>query len=458
MGVFRRQEGEIKLELRTVALPVFALAILSLISLGIFSTMERREAAQAHEANELVLQAAGEINRLGALEQEAIAEGRVGAAFTREVQHSREQVEGAITVLVDADPDGDKGDIGEPFEKFISALDTELRLIRSDRLAEARTFVTTTVDPVFAVLEETIAEEVEEHRELAATATAKADRASLLALLVGGIVIALLGAQFLLHRRAVARERRVAEELRELDRLKDSLLATVSHELKTPLTSIHGYLELLRSERAGSLTEQQEQMLEIVDRNSDRLLRLVGDLLFVASVKQGAIHVELTKIDLSEVAKESIDAALPQATNAQIELALAAEEPVVVNADRSRLGQLIDNLLSNALKFTPPGGRIDVRVLGVNGKAILEIADTGIGISPADRQQIFEPFFRSEITYDRAIQGAGLGLAIVKMIAEAHGAAIQVESEEGAGTTFHVDLPRVRSGVKAPSQSAATRS
>jgi signal transduction histidine kinase len=454
----RRQEGEIRLELRTLALPIFAVAIVALIAVGIVSTLQRREAGRAHEANELVLQAAQEINRLGALEQEAIAEGRVGASFTREVERSRERVEDVASLLVHADPDGDQGDLAGPFQEFMAALNTELRLIRAGRLQDARALVTTKVDPAFAVLQETIAEEVEEHREIAQTQASRADRSSLFALLLSGIVIGMLALQFFSHRRAVARERRVAEELRELDRLKDSLLATVSHELKTPLTSITGYVELLRSGKAGSLSEQQDQMLEIVDRNSDRLLRLVGDLLFVASVKEGAISVELQEIDLAEVARESVEAALPQARNAQIELVLAAEERVVVKADRSRLGQLVDNLVSNALKFTPPGGRIDLRVLAVNGKAILEIADTGIGISPADREQIFEPFFRSEITYERAIQGAGLGLAIVKMIAEAHDATIQVESEEGAGTTFYVDFPRAKRGVTAPRQSAGAPS
>jgi signal transduction histidine kinase len=122
-----------------------------------------------------------------------------------------------------------------------------------------------------------------------------------------------------------------------------------------------------------------------------------------------------------------------------------------VSGDRDRLGQLLDNLVSNAVKFTPPGGRIDVHVGTADGKVFVEVSDTGIGISPADREQIFEPFFRSELSIERVVQGAGLGLAIAKVIAEAHGATISVESEEGAGTTFRVDFAEVGAEARRPS-------
>jgi signal transduction histidine kinase len=231
------------------------------------------------------------------------------------------------------------------------------------------------------------------------------------------------------------------ERLRELDSLKDEFVALVSHELRTPLTSIHGYLELVLEGEAGELSDEQVRFLGVVDRNAQRLQRLVGDLLFVAQVDAGRLSLQHTRVDLPSLAFECVEAATPAADEKGIRLELAAVEIPPVWADRARLGQLLDNLVSNALKFTPDGGRVEVKVSRENGHALVEVADSGMGISEEEQKHLFERFFRTSSATRQAIQGTGLGLAITKAIAEGHGGRVTVESNEGRGTTFRVELP-----------------
>jgi PAS domain S-box-containing protein len=239
----------------------------------------------------------------------------------------------------------------------------------------------------------------------------------------------------------LVREREQNERLRELDRLKDSLVASVSHELRTPLTSIRGYAEVLLERDAGELTDEQERFLAVIDRNADRLLRLISDLLFVARVGAEELALERTDIDLAELARECVDAARPSAEANGIDVRLDAEEAPELRADRSRLAQLFDNLISNAIKFTPEGGRVDVRLATSASVAVIEVADTGIGVPADEQDKLFERFFRTKAATERAIQGTGLGLSITKAIAEAHGGTISVMSEQGVGTTFRIELP-----------------
>jgi signal transduction histidine kinase len=228
------------------------------------------------------------------------------------------------------------------------------------------------------------------------------------------------------------------DQLRELDRLKDEFVALVSHELRTPLTSIRGYLELVLDGAGTTLSEEQEQFLRVVERNAQRLQRLVGDLLFIAQVDAGRLSLEVGAVDLAEVAIESVEAAGPLAADKEIELVVAGDHVVEVTGDRSRLAQLLDNLISNALKFTPAGGRIDVCVTATPAGGQIDVADTGMGISEAEQDRLFGRFFRTAAATEQAIPGTGLGLAISKAIAEAHGGTITVESEVGRGTTFRV--------------------
>jgi PAS domain S-box-containing protein len=231
------------------------------------------------------------------------------------------------------------------------------------------------------------------------------------------------------------------ERLRELDRLKDEFIALVSHELRTPLTSIRGYTELLLDGEAGKLTEDQRQFLGVVERNAHRLLHLVGDLLFLAQVEAGKLVLDIGALDLGNVASESVETARPQAEAKDITLTLATGPVPLIAGDRARIAQLLDNLVSNAIKFTPEGGRVDVRVRTLEQRAVLEVRDSGMGIPAAEQEFLFQRFFRSSTATEQAIQGTGLGLAISKAIVEAHDGSITVTSEEGEGTTFRVTLP-----------------
>jgi PAS domain S-box-containing protein len=241
--------------------------------------------------------------------------------------------------------------------------------------------------------------------------------------------------------RLLALEREHVERLRTLDRLKDELVASVSHELRTPMTSIQGYLDLLLEGAAGELNEEQRRHLLTVSRNSERLIRVVSDLLFVAQANAGKLDLSLGEVDLGELVLESAESARVPADTRGVRLEVAVDAVPPLQGDRVRLGQLLDNLISNAIKFTPPGGRVTVSVARRNDEAVLEVSDTGMGIPQAEQEHLFERFFRTKSATKRAIQGTGLGLSIVRTIAEGHGGTIGFESAEGEGTTFRVTLP-----------------
>jgi signal transduction histidine kinase len=230
------------------------------------------------------------------------------------------------------------------------------------------------------------------------------------------------------------------ERLLELDRMKDQFVSTVSHELRTPLTSMIGYLELLREGEAGELTQEQAHFLEIVDRNSHRLNDLIDDILFLSRVDGGRFSLDKKPVDLASLVREQVESISGAATTKGVELSLTVEEdPPPINADASRLVQLIDNLLSNAVKFTPEGGIVRVTVGARGGAAHLEVSDSGVGIPEDEVDRLFQRFFRASTA--GTIKGTGLGLSIAKAIVDAHGGTISLRSEVGVGTTFMVDLP-----------------
>jgi signal transduction histidine kinase len=236
-------------------------------------------------------------------------------------------------------------------------------------------------------------------------------------------------------------EREHVERLQSVDKLKDEFVAAVSHELRTPLTSILGYLELALDEDTGALNDEQRKFLETVGRNSERLLLLVGDLLSVAQAESGKLELHLAELDLSALVEESVESARPSATAKNIRLEHAADKLPLYTGDHVRLAQLLDNLVSNAVKFTPDGGRVSVTLTETAGAAVLEVSDTGVGIPVEEQSHLFERFFRSQGATKGAIQGTGLGLSISRAIAESHGGSISFESADGAGTTFRVELP-----------------
>ena len=246
------------------------------------------------------------------------------------------------------------------------------------------------------------------------------------------------------HEAGAAREHaleKTTTRLLELDRLKDQFVATVSHELRTPLTSIHGYLALVLEAEGGDLADEPRQFVSIAIRNTDRLRKLVEDLLLVSELDAGELEFEFDTVDFGDLAQESVESARPQAMAGGISLELSAESAMRLNGDRVRLAQMLDNVISNALKFTPRGGTVSVRVTRSNGSAVLEVEDTGIGIAVDEQKYLFDRFFRGRVAGDKAIQGTGLGLSISQSIAHAHGGVIEVESNENVGTTFRVALP-----------------
>ena len=229
------------------------------------------------------------------------------------------------------------------------------------------------------------------------------------------------------------------ERLRELDRLKDEFVALVSHELRTPLTSIIGYIQLLRDERARGL--DTEHFAEVIERNAERLLRLVGDLLFLSKLQSGQLALELSETDLARLAAQAVEDARPEAERKHVDLALSAAPVPHTAVDPIRVAQLLGNLIANAVKFTPEGGKVQVRLAAEDGEAVITVADTGIGIAAADRERIFERFYRTEAATRRVIPGSGLGLTISRAIVDAHRGTIAVRSDGKHGSTFMVRLP-----------------
>jgi PAS domain S-box-containing protein len=240
--------------------------------------------------------------------------------------------------------------------------------------------------------------------------------------------------------RLIGTSRDVTAE-RDAERLKDEFIGLVSHELRTPLTSIIGYTELLAEVESDNLSDQGRRFVEVIDRNSRRELDLVADLLMLTKISAGTFTIEAGDADLAEIARSSYEAAAPEASKAGVELSLQLDDPPVIAGDPDRLGQVADNLVSNAIKFTPDGGRVVIAVRRDGDVAVIEVTDTGIGIAAAESPRLFDRMFRSVEAERRQIQGTGLGLTIVKAIVDAHGGSIAVESEPSHGAVFRVELP-----------------
>jgi signal transduction histidine kinase len=228
------------------------------------------------------------------------------------------------------------------------------------------------------------------------------------------------------------------ERLREADRLKDEFVALISHDLRTPLTSITGYVELALED---DLSDDVRGYLQVVARNAERLLALVNDLLFVARLQAGEMSLEPDEVDLTKVVRDGVRSMEPRAAAKGVTLTCAVEAVPAVRADRGRVLQLLDNLVSNAIKFTPAGGSVHVSLGRAGDCVALEVADSGIGIAPEDQRRLFERFFRAENAVERQVPGTGLGLYISRVIADAHQGKLTVRSELDLGSTFRLELP-----------------
>jgi two-component system, OmpR family, phosphate regulon sensor histidine kinase PhoR len=245
-------------------------------------------------------------------------------------------------------------------------------------------------------------------------------------------------------------ENRLVEQLRTLNQTKSDFFATVSHELRAPLTSIEGYLEMLRDEDAGPVSAAQERMLETIGRNAVRLRNLVEDLFTPSKIESGGSQAVLRPVNLVDVVRDAAQVVQPSVTGTGLTLAVTCpDDGLVVNGDVSQLDRVLMNLLSNAAKFTSPGGRIRLNAARDGDVAVLTVSDTGIGIPDKDKEALFGRFFRASNAVRRSIPGSGLGLAIVSSIVAEHGGTVTVQSTEGVGTTFTVRLPLLPANTEA---------
>lgn len=216
---------------------------------------------------------------------------------------------------------------------------------------------------------------------------------------------------------------------------KDEFVASVSHEFRTPLTSILGYVELLLADEPA---KAQRDTLEVIRRNSERLLTLVSDLL---SSRNGQLIVTPEAVNVAELVRSSVSSATPRAAAAGVVLQTQTPERLDAHVDGARISQVLDNLVSNAIKYSPDGGSVLVSLEQEDGHLACRITDTGMGMSPEDASEVFAKFFRSSTVRRTAIPGVGLGLPISKAIIEAHGGTIGVDSTLGEGTTFTFRVP-----------------
>jgi PAS domain S-box-containing protein len=237
-------------------------------------------------------------------------------------------------------------------------------------------------------------------------------------------------------------EREGAQRLRELDQTRTDFVSTVSHELRTPLTSIGGYLEIILDGDTGPVSERQRSMIAIAQRNCQRLLLLVEDLLTLSRIEAATFNLVEHPVPMNPLLDGVARTVEPlAAAKAQRFTVDVAADCGTVLGDAPQLERVVLNLLSNAVKFTPPEGTITLRAARDADELVIAVADTGIGIPEAEQGRLFERFFRSTTARDQAIQGTGLGLSIVRNIVEQHGGSIAAESGEGAGTTMTIHLP-----------------
>ncbi len=241
------------------------------------------------------------------------------------------------------------------------------------------------------------------------------------------------------ERRAIAEA--ATRELQRVNEVKSAFLSTVSHELKTPLTSMMAFTDILLRNRSGSVGDRDAKHLEVIRRNGKRLTLLIGDLQDVSQLDTGQLSIEPVDFDMLELVKEVHESFQPilEAKSQRLAVSVPAE-PLPVVADKYRMHQVMSNLLSNASKYSPPNAQIELQVSNGGGRVNVQVTDHGIGLSPEDQKKLFTSFFRANNTATRSMPGTGLGLVIVKGLIELHGGSINIESAPGEGTrvSFHI--------------------
>jgi signal transduction histidine kinase len=245
---------------------------------------------------------------------------------------------------------------------------------------------------------------------------------------------------------ATARERELASanaRLAELDRLKSEFVSMVSHELRTPLGLIKGYTGTLLAQGTALDAATREEFLQVVDEETDRLTELVTNLLDMSRIEAGTLHVDLQPTRMADLLRTSADRLQTRECGRTLHLEIPERLPLVL-ADTRRIAQVLDNLLTNAVRYSPADTPIALAACARDGELLVAVQDQGLGIAADKREQVFEKFFRVDPSDTRRFAGTGLGLAICRGIVQAHGGAIWVESEEGQGSTFTFKLPIYR--------------
>jgi len=226
----------------------------------------------------------------------------------------------------------------------------------------------------------------------------------------------------------------------EIERLKESFVANVSHELRTPLTAVIGYLELLGEGVLGDLNQEQAEAIEVMARNGDRLLDLIGDILLIGSLDAGSDLVG-RPIDLGRLVDSVVTSFGSVRERKSLDVVVDCADACIVSGDPGELKTVISNVVGNAFKFTPENGHVLVSVSSRIEGVVLEVTDTGIGIADEELEHVFNRFYRGSDARKSEVQGAGLGLAIVQGVVQRHGGNVDIRSTVGAGTTVMVVLP-----------------
>ncbi|MCX6796493.1 MAG: HAMP domain-containing sensor histidine kinase, partial [Candidatus Falkowbacteria bacterium] len=234
----------------------------------------------------------------------------------------------------------------------------------------------------------------------------------------------------------------ILEKVSTLGKLKDEFVFIISHKLKQPATAINGYIETIFSKHINSLNDESKKILKLTKVNSERLSKLLDDLLDISQIEQGSLRVQLTDVFLQPVISEVLSSLFFEARNKKITLSQKGDLDIAAKADTDRLKEVLTNLIGNAIKYTLAGGQVMIEVRNEGELARILISDNGIGISQEDQKHLFEKFYRIENEQTKQVKGSGLGLFITKQLVEKMGGEIGMTGSVGKGSTFFFTLPR----------------